>query len=449
MSRWHNGTCQSPDVYIAGDSIPCCRGCGSSAATMLQSMEQTASNPFLPPPPDEPTGKMNLTWPPTVRYVRIQPDGKAVEIERPSPRDEDRLLEQASTSTVSGDTRHQSQVAMQSSPTYEVALAPDEFRLICLSAVDNESTSHLLHLNLEVYQDHNCPDYEATSYTWGGEDNDSELCHPIYIGDYWDILLQTKNSWAMLQYLRPKRGIRLVWVDAICINQNDTTERDNQVAKMGQIYSQCSQVVVWLGSDLVLQTPGVYPRRYRLSELRDLASLRLLNQEEGHTLPQQKLNIARLLERRYFSRVWVIQELILAPRLIIPIGDMVFWADAATLMNQEIVTNWSLEGTKAPWFEHLARGSFRVDSFLELMALTSKSQATDDRDRLFGVLGLYEKKEGEFALRPDYSLSFQHVFVGFFAYYIVNQQKFQLLSKATGVSQGRSSLTWMPEWRSR
>ena len=91
---------------------------------------------------------------------------------------------------------------------------------------------------------------------------------------------------------------------------------------MGQIYSQCTQVVVWLGSDLVLQTPGVYPRRHRLSELGHSTFPRLPSQEEEHGSPQQNLDISTLLERRYFSRVWVIQELILAPRVIVPIGDL-------------------------------------------------------------------------------------------------------------------------------
>jgi len=221
---------------------------------------------------------------------------------------------------------------------------------------------------------------------------------------------------------------------------------------MGQIYSQCSQVVVWLGSDLVLQTSGIYPRRHRLSELGDSVSPRLPNQKEEHGPLQKNLDISKLLERRYFSRVWVIQELILAPRVMMPIGDLIFWADAATLTNKEGRSTSPIrkivQKTKAPWFEHLARGSLRVDDFPKLMALTSKSQATDDRDRLFGVLGLYEKQEGEVALLPDYSLSFQHISIGFFAYCIIKQRKFQLLSKARGVSQGRSSLTWMPEWRS-
>ena len=218
---------------------------------------------------------------------------------------------------------------------------------------------------------------------------------------------------------------------------------------MQQIYSQCSQVVLWLGADLVLQRPGVYPRRYRLSDLEVSASPQLPNKRERQSSLQQRLNIAKLLERRYFSRVWVIQELILAPRLILPIGSSIFWADATTLRNLDRSVRRSWEGTKAPWFKHLAEGALRVSDIFELMALTSKSQATDARDKLFGVLGLYTKQPEETVPRPDYSLSCQHIFIGFFAHCIINQRGYQLLSKATGTHQGPSSLTWIPEWKSQ
>jgi hypothetical protein len=252
----------------------------------------------------------------------------------------------------------------------------------------------------------------------------------------------------MLQYLRPRRGIRMVWVDAICINQNNTAERGSQVAKMGRIYSECAQVVLWLGSDLVLQDPGNHRRRYRLSELGVSVSPQFPKQET-QVSPQRKLNIAELLERRYFSRIWVIQELILAPRILIPIGDLNFWADGATLVNRKGAVDMSWEGTKAPWFQHLAKGALPTGNFFELTDLTSKSQATDGRDRLFGVLGLYPKKRGEIMPQPDYSLSCQHVFVGFFAHCIIKEHVHQLLSKAAGCSPSHSSLTWVPEWRSQ
>jgi len=142
---------------------------------MLQRMEQSPSSPPSAPPPDEPSGQLSLTWPLGVRYVRTQSNGQTIEIERPSPQDVSQPLRSPSTSTGSGHPRTGLASATQLSPVYGVTLALDEFRLICLAAVEDESTSHLLHMNLEVHQDHNCPDYEAISYTWGGEDNDSSL----------------------------------------------------------------------------------------------------------------------------------------------------------------------------------------------------------------------------------------------------------------------------------
>jgi hypothetical protein len=175
MSRWHNESCYRPDVYINGGSTPCCRGCGGSAETSLKSMEQTASTSFPPAPPDEPAGKMNLGWPSTVRYLQTRPDGTMIQVNLPAPQDEDHPLQPISTSTVSKGIESRPQTTTPTSPTYGGTLTLDQFRLVCLSAVDNESTAHFIHLTLEVHHDHNCPDYEATSYAWGGEDDDSSL----------------------------------------------------------------------------------------------------------------------------------------------------------------------------------------------------------------------------------------------------------------------------------
>jgi hypothetical protein len=71
----------------------------------------------------------------------------------------------------------------------------------------------------------------------------------------------------MLRYLRPQRGIRLVWVDAICINQNSFAERNAQVAKMGSKYQQSWQVVVYLGQDIVQPSPKRYSTLHELREI--------------------------------------------------------------------------------------------------------------------------------------------------------------------------------------
>lgn len=84
------------------------------------------------------------------------------------------------------------------------SLASDEFRLTCLSAVSDHS--YPVHLSLETFRHDDCPEYEAVSYTWGGENGDSNLSRPVYIGAFWDVLLQTEHCWEMLRFVRPWRG---------------------------------------------------------------------------------------------------------------------------------------------------------------------------------------------------------------------------------------------------
>lgn len=83
--------------------------------------------------------------------------------------------------------------------------------------------------------------YDAISYVWGSSDRDHEL-----VCDGGTIPL-TQNCHKMLQYLRQPSRTRKIWVDAICIDQSSTTERNHQVALMGEVYKLAKRVLIWLG----------------------------------------------------------------------------------------------------------------------------------------------------------------------------------------------------------
>ena len=87
--------------------------------------------------------------------------------------------------------------------------------------------------------------YEALSYVWGDE-NDKPT---IQIGTQHEDrqLCITKNLAAALRRLRYPSSLRVLWIDSICINQNDIEEKNLQVPLMGEIYRQASRVLVWLG----------------------------------------------------------------------------------------------------------------------------------------------------------------------------------------------------------
>jgi Heterokaryon incompatibility protein (HET) len=83
--------------------------------------------------------------------------------------------------------------------------------------------------------------YEALSYTWGDpRDRGSITCDGREI-------LATKPCLDAIQHLRLRLQPRLLWIDAVCINQESLPERSQQVKLMGKIYHQAAKVLVWLG----------------------------------------------------------------------------------------------------------------------------------------------------------------------------------------------------------
>lgn len=91
-------------------------------------------------------------------------------------------------------------------------------------------------------------EYETLSYAWGSP---SEPSHDILVNGQRYLVRQ--NLYHVLSQFaissRYASGVRL-WVDAICINQDDGLERATQVKRMKQIYSTAMRTIVWLGKDL-------------------------------------------------------------------------------------------------------------------------------------------------------------------------------------------------------
>ena len=112
--------------------------------------------------------------------------------------------------------------------------------------------------------------YEALSYVWGHPKGDRPtLCEGHQ-------LLITMNCEEALRELRFRVKTRILWIDAICINQSDIPERNLQVAMMDSVYQQAAGVLVWLGPteginrsgfNLYLQTTYLEYLLWRLNNL--------------------------------------------------------------------------------------------------------------------------------------------------------------------------------------
>lgn len=378
---------------------------------------QAPFGPASTRPQDQPPRKIMLWWPEPVPYTKDEAIKGAGCLSS-----EDNQLE---------GTKHemaQTQLCAPASNVYPARLATDEFRLTCLTgATDGD---YPIHLELETYTVDNCPEYEAISYTWGGENGDSTLCRPIYVGPYWDLLAVTENCWEMLRFVRPREGVRMIWVDALCINQSDLVERGNQVAKTSQIYAQCNRVVVYLGPETAPILKNRFPRR-RAFDVLDRESL------------------MRILAQGYFSRIWVIQELILSPRAVIRFGDTDLIVEPMALNNlRKSLPDWDWERSSAPWVQYTSRKMFEVKNMCEALQLASNSRSTDSRDRLFGLLSLVSKDRMDFHVHADYSLSSQQMWIGFFAHCLLRQDIQWFLYHASGIHSKESIPSWIPDWNS-
>lgn len=440
-TRWHERSCTAPDVIIDHSTgLPHCQSC--TAFPHVDSLINDKSDTNSPPTitQDEPLGEdLGLFWPATVAYT--QADGSFANRSHETVKD------------TAGSTGFDDAPAYQtsSSPVYPDTLRSNEFRLLSLSPPLANGSGGLVHADLTTFSHDDCPEYETVSYTWGGEDDDSTLCKPVFIGPYWDILLQTKNCWAMLKHMRPRSGERIIWVDAICINQSSSTERENQVAKMGRIYEEGLRVCVFLGED-VLQPIGIasYPARRNLSTLPLRSPLN--NNDSSSPNSISDLTLEDVLRRRYFSRSWVVQELILAPQAVVRIGPTEYLADHHTKQDiGRIDRHWAWQSTAAPWFQHvtqrsLARGS--EHGLLEILRLTWDCHCTDSRDRVFGVLGLIQPDYSQPKIRPDYSISAQHAFIGIFAHCLIHLGDIGVFSAASGIHHWKKYPSWVPAWKS-
>jgi hypothetical protein len=238
----------------------------------------------------------------------------------------------------------------------------------------------------------------------------------------------------MLQLLRLPIGTRAVWVDAICINQNDIEERDSQVMKMSQRYKNCFRVVVFLGPDMATSVPASYPAQKEL----------VLSNSKLSTGISPKY-FRELLCRRYFSRIWVVQELVLARRVALQIGDSEYWMDSTTMRSLEARNNWDWNSTTAPWLRNIGLERLQETDIFHILRATHMCQCADPRDRVFGILSLLSNNSSDSGLRADYSLSLREMVIGLFSHALLKLRDLRVVRFAAGLHNYSKFPSWMPD----
>jgi hypothetical protein len=169
-------------------------------------------------------------------------------------------------------------------------------------------------LDCELEEGHlDYSDYEALSYTWGPPPD----THPLTVDDV-EIEIRENLYWA-LKYLRSTTSTRRLWVDAICIDQDDENdEKTEQMPLMGDVYENATRTIAWLGrTDDKSSRALAHFRKINDGNLTDQRML-----QDYHRNKETWLDFGdALLTRDWFTRAWTVQEYIRAQKLVFQCGE--------------------------------------------------------------------------------------------------------------------------------
>jgi hypothetical protein len=198
--------------------------------------------------------------------------------------------------------------------------AADEIRLVSLwkGASANDPLKTTL-----AYTPMNGPAaYNCLSYTWGAEE---ATCEILLSGQSFFI---RPNLDSFLRAIRSEENKYTFWIDAVSIDQNNFTEKNRQVPRMLEIYEAADTVLSWVGEPDEASTVAL-----ELIRTKEFRSPKILTTDDGEwkvsnpdTLPARLAALYRFLQRPYFRRIWVIQELAAASHPTLIIGkEMLEW----------------------------------------------------------------------------------------------------------------------------
>ncbi|KAH6977445.1 ankyrin repeat-containing domain protein [Ilyonectria sp. MPI-CAGE-AT-0026] len=259
--------------------------------------------------------------------------------------------------------------------------------------------------------------YEALSYAWGDTRKSAEI---VVSGCTAKV---TKNLFTALQHLRLERRDRVMWIDAICIDQDNSKEQSHQVGQMRTIYSKAEEVIIWLGLgssdiDLLMDSMNLvhsnalattqnwtessecwqvaWPiARHRLGGIHHTE----IDARVGDTLQE-------LLERPWFRRVWVIQEVASARAASIMCGSRTIstrtFAQIPPLLDikpdahiQAVLDVMPGYLRKSTWWSH-------SQDLWTLLEKFQHSEAGDPRDKVYALLGISSDACKNQVFRPNY-----------------------------------------------
>ncbi|KAG8355545.1 hypothetical protein FVEN_g6476 [Fusarium venenatum] len=330
-------------------------------------------------------------------------------------------------------------------------LSGDQFRLLKLQHGQWDDS---VVCYLAVHELASQPEFEALSYTWGSNQN----CEVITINS--SSVTIGANLESALRYIRLPDKPRVLWIDALCINQRDDTEKGHQVQNMCQVFSSATTVLAWLGpphlngeralSDMRQIGEKLAPVFRREADGNGILTSHGNAWDDIKNLSPDRIGLQveaigwdaiwDLCDRSFWRRMWIIQELALSgdlfddrsnSRCIVGCGSE--WVPLPVLstfisvfglmrsnprwMNGSMARPFDrLKTDGAPAVEAMITVIWRFDSRFDhdredrtldnIMRLSRSFQVTDPRDKLYGLLGIIT----DHPIDVDYKLNVSQVY---------------------------------------
>lgn len=312
-----------------------------------------------------------------------------------------------------------------SSWAYKVLSGPRMTRVLHIMPGRRDET---IVCNIHMINLDESPTYEAVSYCWGDPKPSSQI---ILDGRRAYISL---NLCKALQELRLTTEMRVLWADALSIDQSNKSEKSQQILLMKQIYRRARKVFIYLGEfgdmemtsnvvQLIRELAQCYKRsdkNWRFSLEKNIRYLGLPGVDS-----EKWTKLTDFLNFPWFGRVWVIQEVALSQHAHVAIGGLILdWkdlADACYVLDDSGLSSLVLGAKHRNInFMDLCRWSLARGNQLEPLKLADEARsfaATDSRDKIYGLLGLFETAQPKFDI-VDYNLSTSEVYSSFTFYCI-------------------------------
>lgn len=302
--------------------------------------------------------------------------------------------------------------------------------------------------------------YEALSYTWGaGEITECAQVESNDQGTGRTTLGMRPNLSSALRHLRLPSETRVLWIDAMCINQEDLQERSEQVKRMAAIYTLAHRVLVWLGeeaddSTLALSTLQHIGRQLsttksgRLIAAPDAAEPRLWRNEHAAVLPLRAWQaLMSLVERPWFYRIWCWQEIKLGggQATLVCGRDTIAWRD----FWRAVLCLHNKDSLPSIWFRercrHIVFLKVEATAISSILDISRSKGCSDPRDKIYGLLGI---TPANFAagIEVDYSRPAAEVYKEAFMTHLESTQRLELLKHCDIANHRPGGPTWVPDW---